>query len=205
MKTARFTSVVERSGVPQTYTPWSDPARDRELQRAVKAGKVMTIHQSNVGTKKDYGTIGFHSDGPALFLIFPRPLTPFQGRRIVGVDYEKVPGPKAPKDRGKNSSIFSRQVRRGTRNKPSIVQPVGRNHRPAARPPRKADEAAAKLAQLLEFAPKTTAREGGTSTPPKHGVGAAEALSREVKAAMKEIKAGKVVAAYERLERATKA
>lgn len=94
MKTVRFTQVVERSGAPELHPLWTAPEKDAEFQRAVKAGRVMTLAQANVGSKRDRGVVGYAPGEHAQFLIFPRSLKPFAGREVIGVKYELLHDPK---------------------------------------------------------------------------------------------------------------
>ena len=88
MKTARFAAVVEAAGKPDTHLLLVSPEKDKPLQTAIRAHRVMTLHQELGGSKKDHGTVGFEPGGARQFLIFPRSLSKFQGSRIVGVKYD---------------------------------------------------------------------------------------------------------------------
>ena len=59
MGTVRFSKIVETVGQPSVHVLWMDPQKDTILQKAIKANRVMTIHQGSAGAKTDYGTIGF--------------------------------------------------------------------------------------------------------------------------------------------------
>jgi hypothetical protein len=52
---ARFSKIVETVGKLSVHVLWVDPEKDTMLQKAIKANRVMTIHQRPVGTKTDYG------------------------------------------------------------------------------------------------------------------------------------------------------
>jgi hypothetical protein len=88
MKTARFTDLVNKAGAPEPYLLWVPPKDDRVFQRAVKENRILTIHQENVGTKKDYGMVGFHEESNAQFLIFTKSLKTFADRRVIGINYD---------------------------------------------------------------------------------------------------------------------
>ena len=62
MKTARFATVVAKAGRPEVYLALMDPAKDRVLQAALKANRVMTVSQETVGHKTDRGQIGFKDE-----------------------------------------------------------------------------------------------------------------------------------------------
>jgi hypothetical protein len=87
---ARFADVIAHAGPPKPHTLWRSPANDRAFQTALKNCRVLTVHQSNVGSKKDYGAVGYEKDPHALFLVFPRSLKRFAGKRIVGIRYDQL-------------------------------------------------------------------------------------------------------------------
>lgn len=89
-KTARFTTVVEKAGKPKVHLALLDPKKDRALQRAIKAHRVMMVHQETVGTARDFGTIGFDRKVAGQILIFPMSLEDFADSRIVGVNFDLV-------------------------------------------------------------------------------------------------------------------
>jgi len=91
VKTARFADVVKKAGMPEVLALWSDPRNDKEFQRAVRAHRVMTVHQTIVGAKKDFAEIGFQAGANAAYWLFPKSLEEFEGRRIVGIDYDLLP------------------------------------------------------------------------------------------------------------------
>ena len=91
VKSARFADVVKKAGTPEVLALWSDPRNDKEFQRAVRAHRVMTVHQTIVGAKKDFAEIGFHSGANVAYWLFPKSLEEFAGRRIVGIDYDLLP------------------------------------------------------------------------------------------------------------------
>ena len=87
-KTARFKDLVEKCGTPEAYTAWVDPKRDSRFQAAWRENRVLTIHQNPTGHTKDFGVVGFHNEANVGYLLFPKPLTEFEGRKIVGIAYE---------------------------------------------------------------------------------------------------------------------
>src|SRR4051794_22542152 len=87
-KTARFSEVVARSGKPEVHLTWTEPTSDRVLQSALKQSRVLTVHQQTRGSKKDFGVVGLEPAPGTQFLIFPRSLRRFAGRRVVGINYE---------------------------------------------------------------------------------------------------------------------
>jgi hypothetical protein len=88
VKTARFTQVVEGCGKPQVYTLWQKPSSDRHLQSQLKNNRVMTIVKSPSGT--DFGIVGLKESKESRYLIFPKSLKRFAGKRIVGIDWTLV-------------------------------------------------------------------------------------------------------------------
>ncbi len=48
----------------------------------------MTILKSESGT--DFGIVGLKESKEARYLIFPKSLTPFAGKRIIGIDWALV-------------------------------------------------------------------------------------------------------------------
>ena len=146
MKSVRFSIVVARSGKPEPYTLWSDPKKDPEFQRAVKASRVMSVHQESVGSKADYGTVGFKGDRQAQLLVFPKSLKPFDGRRVVGVKYDMLDQPPAaPKSEKPLQKLAPRKPSPVKPTKPKAAKPKAsekkivefpRSHVPPAKPNR---------------------------------------------------------------------
>jgi hypothetical protein len=88
MKTARFADVVEKAGKPTPYTLWTPAKDDAQFQRALKAHRVMSIHHETAGTAKDHGTVGYTEDPKSLLLVFPKSVKRFEGKRVVGINYD---------------------------------------------------------------------------------------------------------------------
>ncbi|PYK22522.1 MAG: hypothetical protein DME56_00725 [Verrucomicrobia bacterium] len=87
-KTARFSEVIENCGKPQVCTLWQKPSADRHLRAQIKKNRVMTILRSESGT--DFGIVGLKESKEARYLIFPKSLAPFAGKRIIGIDWALV-------------------------------------------------------------------------------------------------------------------
>src|SRR4051812_9191307 len=113
MKTVRFAEVVAASGRPEVHLLLLEPEKDPALQRAIKAGKVMTIHQATVGHAADYGTIGFEKVGGQI-LIFPKSVKRFEGRRVVGINFELTADPPG-KERTVNLAAVLPQKKKSAR------------------------------------------------------------------------------------------
>jgi hypothetical protein len=88
VETARFTIVVEKCGQPSVHTLWQKPKTDRHFQSLLKNNRVMTVRPSGSGT--DFGEVGFQQKPDARFLTFPKSLKRFEGKRIVGIDWQLV-------------------------------------------------------------------------------------------------------------------
>jgi hypothetical protein len=97
MVTVRFSKVVQAAGKPIVHLLWVDPAKDTTLRNAIKAARVMTVHQQPAGTNADYGAVGFEKNVSGQILIFPKSLKQFSDRRVIGVKYDLIEWPAVPK------------------------------------------------------------------------------------------------------------
>ena len=189
MQTARFTAVVARAGRPQVHPLWLAPDKDPELKRAVRDCRVMTIHQALRGSKKDHGSVGLHQDGSAStqVLVFPKSLRRFGDRRIVGVDYKLIVEPKV-----KNPAPPPPPMRKFV--PPPPLAPVAVIPKPLPKP-------APKPAPPPAPAPKMKSPPPAAKLlPPRRPAPATrDELLSEIRRAVRELKTGKAVAAYERL------
>ena len=88
--TIRFTEVVKSAGTPEAYLPLADPKHDRDFMRAVKDQRVLSLKQEPTGTKKDFGTVGFVPEKYVSYLVFPRSLKAFEGKRVIGIKYDAL-------------------------------------------------------------------------------------------------------------------
>jgi hypothetical protein len=88
MKSVRFQSVIDAAGQPEPHLLWVAPEKDKELQKAIREKRVLTVHQSAVGTRADHGTVGFEKTAQGQVLIFPRSLAKFEGKRVVAIRYD---------------------------------------------------------------------------------------------------------------------
>jgi hypothetical protein len=95
MSTVRFSKILEACGKPDIHLLLIDPAKDKTLQAAIKSDRVMTLYQQSGGT--DHGVVGFQQGRSRQFLVFPKPLKPFLGQRIVGIKYELLEDSPVPK------------------------------------------------------------------------------------------------------------
>jgi hypothetical protein len=97
VKTARFADVVKKCGKPEAHLLLIEPAKDRELQAAIQAHRVMTVFQEAAGHKADRGEVGFQPGPARQFLIFPKALRAFEGRNVVGIKYDLWSHEEPPK------------------------------------------------------------------------------------------------------------
>jgi hypothetical protein len=119
--TTRFARVVEACGQPEVTVLWTKPRQDKRFMAAVAQRRIMTIKQETVGTKKDFGRVGFFQEKNVSYLIFPKPLKSFEKQRIIGINYDLV---KSPKEIGPPiASVPKRQTRFRRRIKPAGVWP----------------------------------------------------------------------------------
>ena len=92
--TARFALVVARCGRPEPFTLWVSPQKNPSFQSAIEKNRVLTVKQQTVGAKKDFGIVGFYREPNVSYWVFPKSLAPFQDKRIIGIDYSLLKGPK---------------------------------------------------------------------------------------------------------------
>src|SRR5438105_14017609 len=112
----RFASLVEAAGRPIVYTPWQAPRKDPGFQAALRQNRVVTIDRVNVGAKKDAAEVGFFERDNALYLLFPKSLAAFRGKRIVGLNYDLLDQAPAP--------ARSRTIRAPKLKKVALVRPI---------------------------------------------------------------------------------
>ena len=92
-KRVRFGDLVRASGRPEVHPLWTDPENDREFTRAVRQKRVLTVLPQPGSKKKDFGEVGFHKRSRAIYLLFPRRLSPVTGARVTGINYELLEEP----------------------------------------------------------------------------------------------------------------
>jgi hypothetical protein len=131
VSTVRFSKVLEACGKPDIHLLLIDPARDKTLQAAIKSDRVMTLYQQSGGT--DHGVVGFEQGRSRQFLVFPKPLKPFLGQRIVGIKYELLEEAPAPK-----KEPAKKETVKQTDQQPGEPAPATKDHRPRKRAERQA-------------------------------------------------------------------
>src|SRR5262245_61633226 len=120
--TARLAAVVQVAGQPEAVTLWAGPKRDKDFQEAVKENRVMTVHQTTTGTRKDFGVVGFRKEKNVGYWVFPKPLDKFEGKRVVGIDYSVLKMPKdAAPDKESPADAKAKARRTGRSPKPRVA------------------------------------------------------------------------------------
>lgn len=178
MKTVRFSQVVAKSGRPESHFLLTQPKKDRALQSAVKASRVMTIMQSTVGTKADWGEVGFHQGSGRQYLLFPRSLSAYAGKAVIGIKYDLLSEAESP----------------------------ARSSAPDHKPAKKASERTArprKRKTTTPFSQSTPPPPPSEPAPSKEKKEPAEiaALKQQVKRAMQALEKGRQVAAFNLLQK----
>jgi hypothetical protein len=80
-------------------TLWVAPGKNGPFAKAIRENKVLTIHSTPVGHKKDYGQIGFHKKQGAIYMVFPKRLPKDPISRIVGINYQLAEEPESKEPR----------------------------------------------------------------------------------------------------------
>jgi hypothetical protein len=198
MDTVRFSKIVEAAGKPDVHVLWIDPSKDSVLQKAIKANRVMTIHQQAAGAKTDYGTVGFEKNVSGQVLIFPESLRSFENNRVVGVKYDLLETASAPAPVPE-----SQELPKVKPAKPPKKSKLKESH-PKERKPKEIPEPSVEPAVVEEIVPET-ARVVEFPTPkveeearPNEAV---EEIKNQIREAMKILEEGKQVAAYNLLKR----
>lgn len=113
-KTVRFSDLVRRYGRPESVTLWTDPKENVEFSRAIEENRVVTLKQVNVGTKNDFGLIGFHKERNVSFVVFPKPIKHPAGTKVVGINYGLIhtPPPADPLSLSDRLAILERSAAR---------------------------------------------------------------------------------------------
>ena len=89
-KTIRFDALVKSAGEPEQVTLWTKPEDDTDFMKAVRAKRVVTIIQSNVGSRKDFGVVGFLIRKNAAYLVFPNSILVPVETKVVGIKYGRI-------------------------------------------------------------------------------------------------------------------
>jgi hypothetical protein len=183
MGTIRFSKVVETAGKPIVHLLWVDPAKDLILQKAIRANRVMTVHQERIRAKADYGTVGFEKGVSGQILIFPKSLESFADKQVIGVKYDLLEWPAVPKSHQVRKVI---PAKRSAKAKPEETK--------ISAPAEQAALAENTTAQVVKFPNPEDDHEDGPTTD-------VEELKNQVRLAMKVLEEGKQVAAFNLLKR----
>lgn len=213
MKTARFAELVKQAGAPEVHRLWVAPAEDKTLQSAIRQHRVVTVHQQLRGGKKDSAAVGFHEEPSAQYLIFPKSVQRFTDRRIIAIDYDLLAAdPAKPERRGaakarsQPKAAAPKPVAETVQRAPEPVAPPEPEPVPEPEPPKPAETPASSPAApkraKAERAPHRAAKKPASEAKPAKESRTMDARVRvAIQRAMKELKAGKTVAAHERLSR----
>lgn len=208
--TVRFTKVIDEAGKPEIHLFWGDPASDTVFQRALKSHRVMTIRQENVGSKKDFGLVGFSQETSAQFLIFPRSLKAFEGQRVVGINYEIFDPPPRPRSPSADHTVKKKAPRKSVQaavdtprgSKAPTSRAIAAKNTPT--PPKSdADDTVSHALPVKENPhppSEVISKKGEATVTPKTALDSAQLL-KDVRKAMAELEAGKTVLAFRRLEK----
>jgi hypothetical protein len=89
-KTVRFAQLVEEFGRPEQVTLWTAPEENRDFMKAVRENRVVTVIHQNIGSKADYGLVGFFKKALAAFVVFPKRLPYPAETKIIGIKYQEI-------------------------------------------------------------------------------------------------------------------
>ena len=194
MKTVRFSVLVNDAGKPDTYLLFVKPEDDKTFQKAIKAKRVVTVFQNASGNKTDHGEVGFQPGPSRQYLVFPKSVGAFDGRKVVGIKYDLLESAPIPKS--KRAERPAPQPKR----KPVRRQAV-KAEKVATEPKEKARE---ERAEELEASRKVVKFPEPAAAEPEEDDEESEAIEEikaQVRKAMAELEKGKQVAAFNLLKR----
>jgi len=117
-KQVRFRAIVDACGEPEIASLWTSPERDKNFRTAVRQNRVLSVKQQNVGSKKDFGQVGFLRDKNISWLIFPKTLKAFENQRVIGINYDLV------RTAGVVGTVVKAETKKTAIHKrPGVVQP----------------------------------------------------------------------------------
>src|SRR5437588_2357920 len=131
--TLRFASLIKQSGKPYATTLWTEPKADKNFARAMRENRVLTVVSEDVGSKKDFGKIGYHQDHSATYLIFPKPLPENKAGRVVGLNYNElaeapITDPVRPERDSKQADSRQKTKRAGPERAAKAEAPAAAEH-----------------------------------------------------------------------------
>lgn len=207
MSSVRFSQVVAAAGEPTPHAFWVPPAQDAEFQRALKANRVMTVAPRARG-KADLGHVGFDAKAAnqRQVLVFPKSLKRFENAEIVGVKFDLVQQPEtvAAKTELRRTTAKTKRTGHAKPVPAKTGATTARNVRPALAGTGDSDAASPRNRRSPAPRSAPPARSRAKAEPTAHPSSDYDALAKEVRAALDELRDGKAVAAYQRLERAIK-
>ncbi|HEX8312822.1 MAG TPA: hypothetical protein VF614_15980 [Chthoniobacteraceae bacterium] len=194
MKTARFSDLVKQCGHPEPYPLFIEPAKDRMLQSALAADRVLTIHQETVGTSSDFGMVGLTEERPSMVLVFPHSLKEFRDRRVIGIKYELLAESEeaAAEEPEQKPAIKRSKAKEEPRSTPSperkLLEFPKQTSEPPSRPSAK---------------PQQERRQAPPPSPPPQARSDERmpAIRKQLRQALKLLEQGKTVAAYQLIEK----
>jgi hypothetical protein len=217
VKTARFADVVKTGGVPEIHLTWTAPAEDPVLKRAIREHRLMTLHQRTRGARKDYGTVGFEPGPNVQFLVFPKTLRRFAGRKVVGVQYDLFGSRLSALSDSPGVSAFPSRLKKkkteAARPATQPAKPANRRGKPVKRPPepapaRDSRPASGTLSPAVKAGSESAGPAHASSGKPevagpmmaKKGTAPQDPVMREVWEAVRELRAGQARKSQKRLE-----
>ena len=156
-RTVRFDALVNKSGAPEQVTLWTKPEDDADFMKAVRAARVVTVIQHNVGTKKDHGLVGFRAMKNAFYLVFPKPLDAATNTKVVGIKYGRVLSgtPKGPIFKAKKRGASGIPMRESANY--VVADEVAENRKPAGKVTKAKEAKRSRFKAAVELVGKQTA------------------------------------------------
>jgi hypothetical protein len=185
MKSVRFSKVVEKSGKPEVYLLMSET--DPDFNKALKAGKIMSLSDESHGSGTEYGTVGYDKKRHGQLLIFPKSLKAFSEAKIIGIKYDLF----AEEDghHVEKSSSSPKKSSKTKKEKSVKPKPAMKPKEEKAARQKKAPKPAAK--KVIPFPTKKAQHEDDDE----------DDLKATVRQAMRALEKGNSVAAYNILKR----
>lgn len=90
-KQVRFAQLIKAAGRPHAATLWvARPTEDPDFQRAIAEDRILSVHNVNVGSKKESAEIGFREGRGLSYMIFDKPLPFASGTRVIGLKFDEL-------------------------------------------------------------------------------------------------------------------
>lgn len=198
MQKVRFSQVVKKCGHPAAYLVLSDPKKDRALQAAAKAQRVLTVMQSTKGTKADWGEVGFHPGAGRQYLIFPKSLAAHAGKAFVGIKYDLLSEATTLRP-ARSHEEHQPAKKKAKAPAPPPEPPAETKPKPKPKPvPAKKKKTHARPAETKS---KPDSKAKPPPPPAKKESAEVTTLKRQVKRAMHALENGRQVAAFNLLQK----